>query len=97
MRILTIACIVGLMAAPASADTIRRACLGAPTGGTPQLCACIQAAADRTLTAKDQKLAATFFQNPDRAQEIRQSDRRSHEVFWKRYRAFGDAAEAYCS
>ena len=31
------------------------------------------------------------------AQEIRQSDNSGHEVFWKRYSAFGDAAESYCS
>lgn len=85
------------MAVSASAGTIQRACLDAPRAGSPQLCSCIQVAADRTLSSRDQRLAAKFFDNPDMAQEIRQSDDRSHEVFWKRYRAFGETAEAYCS
>lgn len=61
-----------------------------------RLCGCIQAVANRELSGADQRLAAKFFRDPHQAQEIRQSDRRSHEIFWKRYRAFADSAEAQC-
>ena len=41
-------------------------------------------------------MAAEFFDDPHRAQEIRQSDRRSHEAFWQRYKNFGQTAEIFC-
>ena len=96
MRSILIAALFVAAAGAVHAGAIRNACMASPKG-SPQLCSCIQVAADRTLTKKDQKLAASFFGDPDRAQQIRQSDRRSHEVFWKRYRNFGEAAEAFCS
>ena len=97
MKTIFVSAIVAALAGPALAKPILQACMTAPQAGSVQLCACIQAAADQTLTPRDQRLAAEFFSDPDMAQEIRQSDRRSHEVFWKRYRAFGETAEAYCS
>jgi len=30
------------------------------------------------------------------AQEIRQSDRRNHEIFWEKYKAFGETADTFC-
>ena len=66
------------------------------SGGNRAVCGCIQDAANLTLTSKDQRLAATFFKDPDRAQEIRQSKRNSHETFWKRYKNFGQTAELFC-
>lgn len=85
------------MAGPAFPNQIEKACLKSERGrGQAQLCGCIQDAADMTLTAADQKLAATFFADPHRAQEIRQSDRRRHEKFWERYENFGQAAAAFC-
>ncbi|MEM1388212.1 MAG: hypothetical protein AAF748_06060 [Pseudomonadota bacterium] len=42
-------------------------------------------------------MAAEFFSDPHRAQVIRQSDNRGHEVFWERYKVFGSTAEEYCS
>ena len=80
----------------AEANTIRNACLKGERKANPRLCTCIQTAADRTLSRKDQRLAATFFRDPDRAQEIRQSDRRAHEVFWQRYKSFGAFAASIC-
>ncbi|MBZ0129311.1 MAG: hypothetical protein K8F59_09360 [Rhodobacteraceae bacterium] len=81
----------------AAADLIGNACLksGRP-GASRELCGCIQTVADLYLSRKDQKLAATFFKDPHRAQEVRQSDRRSDEAFWQRYKAFGAAAEDGC-
>ena len=89
--------VLGVLATPVFANQIERACMASDrSNGDRTLCGCIQDAANLTLTAKDQKLAASFFQNPDRAQEIRASDRRSNEVFWKRYTNFGKTAEAFC-
>ncbi|MEL7177137.1 MAG: hypothetical protein AAGK28_11520 [Pseudomonadota bacterium] len=79
------------------AGPITRACLQSDRkAANRSLCNCIQKAANTHLSRGDQRLAATFFKNPHIAQEIRQSDRRSHETFWKKYRAFGSTAETYC-
>jgi hypothetical protein len=86
-----------LAAQPVMADRIENACLKSERSyGKRALCRCIQDAADLTLTARDQRLAATFFADPHRAQEIRQSDSRSHEAFWERYENFGQTAETFC-
>lgn len=107
MRILlfTLVCIVGVtglvalqqMSWQAHAGTIERACLKADRSGTRSLCGCIQNVADITLSRSDQRKAAQFFENPQRAQDIRMSDRRSDERFWDRYQEFGNAARAYCA
>lgn len=62
-----------------------------------RLCGCIQRVADQTLTRSDQRIAAKFFSDPHRAQEIRQSNNVSHEAFWLRYKEFGATAAAACS
>lgn len=82
----------------AGAGNIERACMRSDRDAANRnLCGCIQDVADATLSRKDQTLAAKFFKNPAMAQEIRQSDRRSHEVFWEKYKAFGETAKTYCS
>ncbi|MEM6408089.1 MAG: hypothetical protein AAF700_06680 [Pseudomonadota bacterium] len=53
--------------------------------------------ADRHLSDRDQRLAASFFSNPQRAQDIRQSDRRADEAFWGRYKVFIASSERYCA
>ena len=63
---------------------------------TAETCGCIQKVANQTPSRKDRRTAAKLFNDPHWAQEIRQSDRKSHEVFWKKYRAFGDAAVKTC-
>ncbi len=96
-RIAATAVILLGLATPLQANQIERACLASErSNGDRNLCGCIQDAANLTLDARDQRLAATFFNNPDRAQEVRQSDRRSDESFWKRYKNFGATAEAFC-
>lgn len=60
------------------------------------LCGCVQAAANTGLSSSDQRLAATFFNDPQRAQDIRQSDVARHESFWLRYKAFGSHAKSIC-
>ena len=94
-RFFILAMVLGLMAVPAGAGTIRNACLSAERGAS-HLCGCIQAAADRTLTQREQRMAARLFRDPDRAQQIRMSERRSDEVFWDHYKAFSETAQAFC-
>lgn len=77
---------------------IQTACLRADRkAATRQLCGCVQAVANRSLSNADQRLAVTFFSDPHRAQEVRQSDNRRHEVFWDKYKAFAARAESTCS
>jgi len=53
--------------------------------------------ANSELSRTDQKLAAGFFKDPHKAQVMRQSDRRSHEKFWLRYKDYGQTAASVCS
>ncbi len=62
-----------------------------------QLCGCIQAVANTQLSSSDQSLAASFFPNPQKAQDTRQSDNPRNEAFWKRYKVFASSAERSCS
>lgn len=81
-----------------AAGILERACLGSSRQAANRaVCGCIQQAANLTLSGSDQRLASDFFKNPDKAQQIRQSDRRAHEAFWQRYKQFGATAQAYCS
>ncbi|TRD21550.1 hypothetical protein [Palleronia caenipelagi] len=97
-KLFGIAAVLMLTTGAAHAGTIERACEKSERGSaSPRLCDCIQQVADATLSRKDQKLAATFFKDPHKAQEVRQSDNRRHEVFWKKYKKFGSAAQSYCS
>lgn len=87
-----------LVAAPAvQAGAIDRACESAGRTGDRALCGCIQQVADMTLSGADQRRAAAFFKEPDKAQQVRQSDRASDESFWRRYKDFAATAEALCT
>ena len=92
------ALIIAGLGTTAHAGAIERACLSSDRPGISRaLCGCIQQTADVTLSTRDQRLAAQFFKDPHKAQEVRQSDRRSDEEFWDRYVKFGAAAESYCA
>jgi hypothetical protein len=83
---------------PASAGQIERECLRSDRDAANRaLCACIQQVADMTLRGGDQRRAAAFFRDPDRAHETWMSKRDSDDAFWERYKAFGSTAEAYCA
>lgn len=98
MRPVLSAAIFLALASTAEAGVIEKACLSSERAmGNRALCGCIQDAANHTLTAGDQRLATTFFKDPDRAQKIRVSKRSSHSVFWERYEIFGEFAEAVCA
>ncbi|MFV0358456.1 hypothetical protein [Tropicimonas sp.] len=85
-------------APPADAgSTIERACMKSNRRAVSKpLCNCIQRVADQMLTRSDQRMAAQFFRDPQKAQDIRQSDRNTHEAFWKRYKDFGTTAGNVC-
>jgi hypothetical protein len=61
------------------------------------LCGCIQSAADQTLSNADQRRAATFFKNPEKAHKTWMSQSRADDAFWDRYKTFEDQAVALCS
>ena len=97
MRIVIFAAAFAALSVPATAGPIERACLASDrSNGDARVCACIQAMADRWLSSADQRLAAGFFRDPDKAQAIRISDTPEHDAFWDRYMAFGSAAAAAC-
>lgn len=90
--------IAPVVPAPLDAGTITRACMKSDRkAANRRLCVCIQRAARKTLSSSDQRMAASFFKDPHRSQEIRQSDRSSHETFWKRYKKFSERAKQMCS
>lgn len=97
-KTLIIAVALFCAAGSAQANVIERACMQSDRQqATPSLCGCIQLVADITLSRRDQKMAARFFRDPHRAQEVRQSGRPRDSQFWNKYRAFGQSAESYCS
>ncbi len=76
---------------------VAKACVAADRkAASNTLCSCVQRAANRTLNASDQARAATFFEDPQLAQDTRQAGTRSTSSFWKRYRNFTDTARASC-
>ncbi len=93
-----LAAVMLFLAVPAGAETIERACLKSDRkAASRMLCGCIQDVADLTLSRSDQRRAAGFFSDPNRAQEVRQSNLRRDEIFWQNYKSFGENAKTYCS
>jgi phytoene dehydrogenase-like protein len=98
MRVAVAAVALPLLLSQALAGPIERACNGSNRDAANRsVCSCIQSVADQSLTSTDQRRAAKFFNDPDRAQETRASDTSRDEAFWQRYVAFGQQAEAYCA
>lgn len=92
------ACFLTIIATSASAGPIERACLQSDRDGASRaVCSCIQQVADQTLGGSDQRRAAKFFGNPEKANTVWQSQSRSDDAFWERYKAFGSQAESYCA
>lgn len=84
--------------APMASGPIANACMTSDRKARSRaLCGCIQAAANQTLNASQQRRAVAFYNDPHSAQEVRQSDRSSDERFWEAYRAYGERAEQLCS
>lgn len=96
--VLAAAAVMTAAGAAAAAGGIERACLRSDRfNGDSALCACIQQAADLTLSGGDQRKVAGFFRNPDAAERARASDTPAAEAFWARYLTFGTTAEALCA
>lgn len=60
------------------------------------LCGCVQQVAHASLSGADQSKAATFYRDPQLAQDIRQSDNPANESFWQRYKGYVADARRYC-
>lgn len=76
---------------------VGKACMASGrSAANPALCSCVQQAANQNLSGRDQKLAATFFEEPQIAQDVRQSDNPGSEAFWARYKAFTSRAQRQC-
>ncbi|WP_240484468.1 arginine transporter [Pseudoponticoccus marisrubri] len=87
----------GAMAVSFASGPISKACLRAGRkAASGRLCNCVQGVANRAFDGSEQRMAASFFADPHRAQEIRQSDNPGHEVFWRKYKAFAANAERVC-
>ncbi len=98
MRIILLAAGIAVIAGAANAGVVERACLASDRSSANRaLCGCIQDVADRTLTWSDQRLAAKFFKDPQKAQEVRMSKSDQSNAFWEKYKNFGATAQAFCS
>lgn len=96
-RILIAAAAIILTVPLAMAGPIDKACVRTKRGAhQPAMCGCAQQVANQMLSRSDQRMAASFFRDPQKAQTVRTSDRDSDAAFWDRYRAFTNAAERYC-
>lgn len=59
-------------------------------------CGCVQAVANRSLSRAEQQRGASFFANPQRAQDTRQSDNPASERLWRNWKDFGVSAAKQC-
>lgn len=83
---------------PYATGPIGDACLASDRKARSRaLCGCIQAVANDTLNGAQQRRAVTFYRDPQRAQDIRQSDRPGDERFWAAYAAYAARAEEVCA
>jgi hypothetical protein len=78
------------------AQAIESACRASARTKSDKLCSCIQDVADYLLVRQEQLRVATFFRDPDRAQELRMSDGTSNNAFWQRYEKFAAVATKVC-
>lgn len=98
VRATLVAVFLPLMSGFAAAGPIESACmLSDRAGASRALCGCIQQVADMTLQGSDQRRAAAFFKDPEKAHSTWTSQSASDDAFWDRYKNFGTTAEAYCA
>jgi aspartate oxidase len=99
MRIVFLALAMAILAGCGGRVTgeVAKACVAADRrAASNSLCSCVQQAANRTLNASDQALAASFFDDPERAQSVRTATDRRSNAFWDRYKRFSETAEQMC-
>ena len=84
-------------AGAAVAGPISSACMKSDRqAASASLCGCIQQVADQLLKGSEQRRAAKFFADPEKAHEVWISQSASDDAFWERYKAFGASAQASC-
>lgn len=82
---------------PFARGPLERACMSSNRRArSSELCGCIQAVANDTLTGAQQRRAVGFYSDPHEAQVVRQSSNANDRSFWTDYRAFGTRAERVC-
>ena len=97
-NLLCAAAIAGISASGAAANQIEQACVRSDRPAANRaLCGCIQDAANLTLSTGDQRRAAKFFKDPQKAQDERQASDGQREDFWDRYKRFGQTAGEFCA
>ena len=92
-------CILTILTAcgPRVSGAVGEACMAADRQAASRtLCACVQRAANATLNGSDQARVATFFEDPEIANDTRISDTRRDERFWDRFQRFTRQAEQSC-
>lgn len=98
MRLIYPVLAAAFMAVPTTlhANPIQRACLASDRDSSRSLCSCIGEAADSTLTRGQMREGARWFDDPQRAQDTRQSDRETDEAMWQAWRTFSSLAQQRC-
>ncbi len=82
---------------PRATGPLSNACMASDRKArSPDLCGCIQAVADKTLSGSQQRRAASFYNDPQKAQDTRTSDRSSNKAFWDAYVGYGKRAAKTC-
>ncbi len=72
------------------------ACMTAQHSPGPEVCSCAQDMADRTLTPKDQQMAARIIADPDMYLEFKNGRNRARKDFIDRYMTWGELAHQQC-
>jgi len=79
-----------------NANPIERACNASDRDASRALCSCIGDVAGDLLTRGQMREGARWFDDPQRAQDTRQSDNPRDEEMWRAWRTFSTAAEQRC-
>ena len=92
------AALAAFLAVPTTlnANPIERACNASDREASRALCSCIGDVAGDLLTRAQMREGARWFDDPQRAQDTRQSDRPRDEEMWQAWRTFSSAAEQRC-
>lgn len=99
MRIIVILTAIASLSAcsPRVNGAVAKACIDSDRrAANSQLCNCIGRVASERLSRSDQNRLISFFDDPERANDIKIDDRPPAEAFWERYRTFTRAAERSC-
>lgn len=98
MKLIYPAVAVALLSVPSAAlaNPIERACNASERDASRTMCSCIGEAADTALSRSQMREGARWFDDPQRAQDTRQSDRARDEEMWQAWRTFSSLAQQRC-